>query len=539
SHILQSKCVSPFICDKTKDTVNGLSSEAAVDLDRVCMCCRYEYLLSMPHMPDMTYANNWLIVDHKTGFSLRFNCLDALRVVSKELPRHLKVDAANDWMKSRADSQYTRFTAKPFDWTFTTDYKGSVVSVADDGTHVAIDGSAGVEFAPTDQRIDIERLKRKDEILYYDDVDLFEDELADHGVAKCSVKIRVMKQSFFILMRFFLRIDNVLVRMNDTRLYHEVGTDFILREYTNREAFVKDLHIPAPVLIDPVQLANHLPLQQTICHKLSFKSSKCVSPFICDKTKDTVNGLSSEAAVDLDRVCMCCRYEYLLSMPHMPDMTYANNWLIVDHKTGFSLRFNCLDALRVVSKELPRHLKVDAADDWMKSRADSQYTRFTAKPFDWTFTTDYKGSAVSVADGTDVATDGSAGVEFAPTDERINIERLKRKDDILFYDDVDLFEDELADHGVAKCSVKIRVMKQSFFILMRFFLRIDNVLVRMNDTRLYHEVGTDFILREYTNREAFVKDLHIPAPVLIDPVQLANHLPLQQTICHKLSFKSV
>ncbi|CAG2116870.1 unnamed protein product, partial [Medioppia subpectinata] len=264
--------------------------------------------------------------------------------------------------------------------------------------------------------------------------------------------------------------------------------------------------------------------QWTITTKKShILQSKCVSPFICDKTKDTVNGLSSEAAVDLDRVCMCCRYEYLLSMPHMPDMTYANNWLIVDHKTGFSLRFNCLDALRVVSKELPRHLKVDAADDWMKSRADSQYTRFTAKPFDWTFTTDYKGSAVSVADGTDVATDGSAGVEFAPTDERINIERLKRKDDILFYDDVDLFEDELADHGVAKCSVKIRVMKQSFFILMRFFLRIDNVLVRMNDTRLYHEVGTDFILREYTNREAFVKDLHIPAPVLIDPVQLANH----------------
>jgi hypothetical protein len=33
---------------------------------------------------------------------------------------------------------------------------------------------------------------------------------------------RVMPSSFFLLLRFFLRIDGVLIRMNDTRLYHEV-----------------------------------------------------------------------------------------------------------------------------------------------------------------------------------------------------------------------------------------------------------------------------------------------------------------------------
>lgn len=33
---------------------------------------------------------------------------------------------------------------------------------------------------------------------------------------------RVMPTSFFLLLRFFLRIDGVLIRMNDTRLYHEV-----------------------------------------------------------------------------------------------------------------------------------------------------------------------------------------------------------------------------------------------------------------------------------------------------------------------------
>ncbi|CAG2176722.1 unnamed protein product [Oppiella nova] len=259
SHILQSKCVSPFICDQTK----GADSSQDMDLDRLCMFCRYEWLLSMPHMPDMTYANNWLVMGHKNGFRLEFNCLEALTLVSKEPPQHLKVGAADDWMKSRAGSQYTRVTAKPFDWTFTTDYKGSLVANAQ---------GVGFQCVATDERIDIERLKAKDEILFYDDIDLFEDELADHGVAKSSVKIRVMKNSFYILMRFFLRIDNVLVRLNDTRLYHEVGTDYILREYTNREAFVKDLNIPAPVLIDPVRLNDHLKPSQLICHKITFNS---------------------------------------------------------------------------------------------------------------------------------------------------------------------------------------------------------------------------------------------------------------------------
>ena len=36
---------------------------------------------------------------------------------------------------------------------------------------------------------------------------------------------RVMQSSIFLLLRFFLRVDGVLVRINDTRLYHEVGAD--------------------------------------------------------------------------------------------------------------------------------------------------------------------------------------------------------------------------------------------------------------------------------------------------------------------------
>jgi type 2A phosphatase activator TIP41 len=31
-----------------------------------------------------------------------------------------------------------------------------------------------------------------------------------------------MASGFFILLRFFMRVDGLLIRMNDTRIYHEV-----------------------------------------------------------------------------------------------------------------------------------------------------------------------------------------------------------------------------------------------------------------------------------------------------------------------------
>lgn len=48
-----------------------------------------------------------------------------------------------------------------------------------------------------------------------------------------------------------------------------------------------------------------------------------------------------------------------------------------------------------------------------------------------------------------------SGFELEETDERIDLEKLKRKDKILFYTDLTLFEDELHDNGIASLSVKM------------------------------------------------------------------------------------
>lgn len=45
-----------------------------------------------------------------------------------------------------------------------------------------------------------------------------------------------MPSGFFILLTYFLRVDGVLIRMNGTRFHYEKGNNFILKEYTSREA---------------------------------------------------------------------------------------------------------------------------------------------------------------------------------------------------------------------------------------------------------------------------------------------------------------
>lgn len=75
----------------------------------------------------------------------------------------------------RAESGHTEEIVKPFDWTFSTDYQGS------------LQGNWIIE--ETNQKIDVNKLRQKEKIEFYIDLTLFEDELHDNGIASLSVKI--------------------------------------------------------------------------------------------------------------------------------------------------------------------------------------------------------------------------------------------------------------------------------------------------------------------------------------------------------------
>ncbi|THC91677.1 hypothetical protein EYZ11_008872 [Aspergillus tanneri] len=188
-----------------------------------------------------------------------------------------------------------------------------------------------------------------------------------------------------------------------------------------------------------------------------------------------------------------------------PEMIFGDNYVTIDYEMGnWGITFNAFDALDRVDKTGSSMLKVAHSKEWQKS------------------STDYPGTLLA----------GSP--PFEKTNKPIPVELLKRPDPILFFDDVVLYEDELADNGITTLSCKIRVMPNRLLLLLRFFMRLDNVLFRLRDTRVYIDFERLEVIREHQSKECDYETVRqvlattredVPA-VMRDPNRLSEILPL-------------
>ncbi|KAL1929792.1 hypothetical protein VTP01DRAFT_1930 [Rhizomucor pusillus] len=195
--------------------------------------------------PEMVFGSN-RITFATDKVAIEFNAYDALRYVdtSPESSEYIKVAYANEWTrKSTANHTNIKDVVKPYDWTYTTTYKGTVLR--------------GGEFEQAEEpQVDFERLKQKEPILFYNENILYEDELADNGTTMLSIRLRVMPSCFLILQRLFLRVDDVLFRINDTRIYHEFGAPYVVREYTSKEETFYNVLKKLPAAKKDVSMLN-------------------------------------------------------------------------------------------------------------------------------------------------------------------------------------------------------------------------------------------------------------------------------------------
>lgn len=182
-------------------------------------------------MPEMIFGDNLVRVVHApSGWSVAFNTPDALDALDKTDRHMLKVAYARDWESTREGTTHKiKEVVKPYDWSYSTTYCGTVAR------------DSAPSFQPTQRQIPIELLKRRDPILFFDEVVLYESELDDNGISIYSAKLRVHEKRMLLLCRLFMRLDNVIVRIRDTRLYVDFETDEVLREYTAKEASFADV----------------------------------------------------------------------------------------------------------------------------------------------------------------------------------------------------------------------------------------------------------------------------------------------------------
>ncbi|ESZ89928.1 hypothetical protein SBOR_9690 [Sclerotinia borealis F-4128] len=175
----------------------------------------------------------------------------------------------------------------------------------------------------------------------------------------------------------------------------------------------------------------------------------------------------------------------------VPEMIFGDNMVAIEHlESGWRMEFNAYDALDRVDKTDKNMLKVAYSKEWSSSREKThEGIKEVVKPFDWSYTTDYKGT---IANGKSFALDNSDPIPIA---------LLKRQDPILFFEEVVLYESELDDNGISMFSCKLRVMPDRMLLLCRLFMRLDNVLVRIRDTRIYVDFNTSKVIRDYTEKE--------------------------------------
>ncbi|CAI9104332.1 OLC1v1002980C1 [Oldenlandia corymbosa var. corymbosa] len=235
-------------------------------------------------------------------------------------------------------------------------------------------------------------------------------------------------------------------------------------------------------------------------------------------------------------------WEEKLKTCHLPEMIFGDSTLVLKHlKTGVRIHFNAFDALLGWKQEALPPVEVPAAAQW----------KFRSKPseqiildYDYTFTTPYSGSETHETNSelTSAPEENHSGFCWEDCEERLDLVSLSSKEPILFYDEVVLYEDELADNGTSLLTVKLRVMPSSWFLLLRFWLRVDGVLMRLRDTRVhcrFVENAEPVVIRETCWREVTFKTLAskgypVDSASYSDPSVVSQRLPIIMQKTQKL-----
>lgn len=240
-------------------------------------------------------------------------------------------------------------------------------------------------------------------------------------------------------------------------------------------------------------------------------------------------------------------WEKKLETSHLPEMVFGENTLILKHlNSGTKIHFKAFDALCGWKQEALPPVEVPAAAKW----------KFRSKPFeevildyDYTFTTPYCGSgAIEIEkelNGTKISEE-TGNLHWEDCKEEIDLVALASKEPILFYDEVVLYEDELADNGVSLLTVKVRVMPSSWFLLLQFWLRVDGVLIRLRETRMHCIFAgstNPVVLRESCWRESTFQALAanghpFDSAAYNDPSIISQKLPVVNRTTQKLVISS-
>jgi type 2A phosphatase activator TIP41 len=188
----------------------------------------------------------------------------------------------------------------------------------------------------------------------------------------------------------------------------------------------------------------------------------------------------------------------------LPEMVFPRAHITLEKSNGLKLKFGAYPALlewgqahrAIPLGSFQEHRGVSVlqtADAKLWSGKSVGHSNFH---YDWTFSTPH-------------ACTTTMDVSWAPLKKSgINLALLKDQSvPIYLFDEVVLYEDDLHDNGQASLTCKIRVMPTCAYVLEQLWVRVDGVLLRVRDTRVSLEFGSNQIYRDVVWRQCRWEDL--------------------------------
>ena len=200
--------------------------------------------LFVSHLPEIFYGYNRLfLINESANFCYEFNPLQMLSLTSNTIRQKLLKEKEIYYIPSQAKSQYSKTDDNKAeeDWSFSSPYIGHITSINNccmSKYYNKIKKTKKFQIEKSDIKFPETKVEN---VLNYNQVHFFEDELGDIGFSEGKIGFGVMNECFLGLMRCYLRVDNMLVRNIDTKIYHKFGDKYIIRNFTVKEKTYDEL----------------------------------------------------------------------------------------------------------------------------------------------------------------------------------------------------------------------------------------------------------------------------------------------------------
>ena len=221
-------------------TENMLNSK---DLD-ILIKNKEENGLYISHLPEIFYGFNRLfLLNESQNFCYEFNPLQMLSLTNNNVRQKLLKEKEIYYIPTQAKSQYSKTddTKNEMDWSFSSPYMGHITSINNCIMNKYYPKINETKKFRTEKSNMIFPEIKVENVLNYNQVQFFEDELGDIGLSEGKIGFGVMDQCFLGLMRCYLRVDNMLVRNIDTKIYHKFGEKYIVRNFSVKEKTYDEL----------------------------------------------------------------------------------------------------------------------------------------------------------------------------------------------------------------------------------------------------------------------------------------------------------